>query len=159
MYRNRSMLVDNVAYQVLTRSFALADTSRITKVERVLRRAQYLTCLIAQEDSPPCFERSHRAEKRTVKTATNVPHNYPRAHDQILMSQDHRQADFLKGVSHELRTPLNVIIGICQFLERDKKTPLSPMHQDAVERMERNARALLQSVNHLMEYMRNGRDQ
>lgn len=75
------------------------------------------------------------------------------------MSQDHRQADFLKGVSHDLRTPLNVIIGICQFLERDKKTPLSPMHQDAVERMERNARALVESVNHLMEYMRDGRSQ
>ena len=33
------------------------------------------------------------------------------------------------------------------------------MHKDAVERMERNARALLQSVNHLMEYMRNDRSQ
>ena len=94
-----------------------------------------------------------------MKAATNVSPNSVRAHDQLLMSPDHRQADFLKGVSHDLRTPLNVIIGICQFLERDKKTPLSPMHQDAVERMERNARALLQSVNHLMEYMRDGRSQ
>lgn len=94
-----------------------------------------------------------------MKTETNVPREHLLAHEQLLMSQDHRQADFLKGVSHELRTPLNVIIGICQFLERDKKTPLSPMHQDAVERMERNARALLQSVNHLMEYMRNERSQ
>ena len=101
----------------------------------------------------------HRVEKRKVKAATNVSPQQVRSHDQLLMSQDHRQADFLKGVSHDLRTPLNVIIGICQFLERDQKTPLSPMHQDAVERMERNARALLQSVNHLMEYMRNGRSQ
>ena len=54
-----------------------------------------------------------------------------------------------------MRTPLNVIIGICQFLERDRKTPLSPMHLDAVDRMERNARALLQSVTHLLEYLRN----
>ena len=94
-----------------------------------------------------------------MKVVTNVSPKPVRPHDQLLMSQDHRQADFLKGVSHDLRTPLNVIIGICQFLERDNKTPLSPMHQDAVERMERNARALLQSVNHLMEYMRNGRSQ
>jgi signal transduction histidine kinase len=64
--------------------------------------------------------------------------------------------DFEKGMSHELRTPLNVIIGICQFLERDRKTPLSPMHRDAVTRMERNARALLDSVNHLLEQMRKG---
>jgi signal transduction histidine kinase len=60
-------------------------------------------------------------------------------------------------MSHELRTPLNVIIGICQFLERDGKTPLSPMHRDAVNRMERNARTLLQSVNHLIEGLRKGR--
>ena len=94
-----------------------------------------------------------------MKAATNVSSKPVRSHDQLLISQDHRQTDFLKGVSHDLRTPLNVIIGICQFLERDQKTPLSPMHQDAVERMERNARALLQSVNHLMDYMRNGRSQ
>ena len=94
-----------------------------------------------------------------MKAATNVPQKHLQVHDQLIMNQDHRQADFLKGISHDLRTPLNVIIGICQFLERDKKTPLSPMHQDAVERMERNARALLQSVNHLMEYMRNERSQ
>lgn len=60
-------------------------------------------------------------------------------------------------MNHELRTPLNVIIGICQFLERDRKTPLSPVHRDAVDRMERNARALLQSVTHLLECMRSGK--
>ncbi len=63
--------------------------------------------------------------------------------------------EFLKSISHELRTPLNVIIGICQFLERDEKTPLSPMHRDAVGRMDRNARALLQSVNRLLASLRN----
>ena len=60
-------------------------------------------------------------------------------------------------MSHELRTPLNVIIGMCQFLERDRQTPLSPVHRDAVDRMDRNARSLLESVNHLLEYLRNGR--
>jgi signal transduction histidine kinase len=64
--------------------------------------------------------------------------------------------DFAKGMGHELRTPLNVIIGMCQFLERDRKTPLSPMHRDAVDRMERNARSLLESINHLLEHLRNG---
>jgi len=65
--------------------------------------------------------------------------------------------EFAKGISHELRTPLNVIIGMCQFLERDRQTPLSPVHRDAVDRMDRNARALLQSVNHLLEFLRDGR--
>ncbi len=72
------------------------------------------------------------------------------------MKTDPAATDFAKGMSHELRTPLNVIIGMCQFLERDRKTPLSPVHRDAVDRMERNARALLDSVNHLLECLRTG---
>ena len=62
----------------------------------------------------------------------------------------------MKGMSHELHTPLHVIIGLCQLLERDRERGLSPMQRDAIERMERNARALLQTVNHLLVCMRNG---
>ena len=77
------------------------------------------------------------------------------------LTHDGSVPDVLKGLSHELRTPLNVIIGMCQLLERDRKTPLSPMHRDAVDRMERNARSLLHSVNHLIEKLRknNGHSQ
>jgi signal transduction histidine kinase len=70
-------------------------------------------------------------------------------------THDESVPEFVQGISHELRTPLNVIIGMCQFLERDRRTPLSPLHRDAVDRMERNARTLLQSVNHLIEKLRN----
>ncbi|MDX6383052.1 MAG: His Kinase (phospho-acceptor) domain [Blastocatellia bacterium] len=64
--------------------------------------------------------------------------------------------DFMKGMSHELHTPLHVIIGLCQLLERDRTTNLSPMQRDAVERMERNARDLLRTVNRLLVCMRTG---
>lgn len=85
----------------------------------------------------------------------NVPQKQVGLHESLL-TDNFSNAEFLKSVSHELRTPLNVIIGICQFLERDQKTPLSPMHRDAVDRMDRNARALLQSINRLMNSLRNG---
>ncbi len=62
----------------------------------------------------------------------------------------------MKGMSHELHTPLHVIIGLCQLLERDRTTKLSPLQLDALERMERNARDLLRTVNHLLVCMRNG---
>ena len=88
--------------------------------------------------------------------AINVPHKQPSVHE-VLFTNESINNDFVTAMSHELRTPLNVIIGICQFLERDQKTPLSPMHRDAVGRMDRNARALLQSVNHLLDSLRNGR--
>ena len=86
----------------------------------------------------------------------NVPQKRPVVHESVLVS-DFDSPDFMKSISHELRTPLNVIVGICQFLERDQKTPLSPMHRDAVDRMDRNARALLQSVNRLLDELRNGK--
>jgi signal transduction histidine kinase len=85
----------------------------------------------------------------------SVPQKQVSIHESVL-ADDLDRPEFLKSISHEMRTPLNVIIGICQFLERDQKTPLSPMHRDAVGRMDRNARALLQSVNRLMTSLRNG---
>ena len=86
----------------------------------------------------------------------SVPQKQVSIHESVL-ADDLDRPEFLKSISHEMRTPLNVIIGICQFLERDQKTPLSPMHRDAVGRMDRNARALLQSVNHLLECLRQGK--
>ena len=90
-----------------------------------------------------------------MKSIISVPHKQPNIHGNLLTNKCDGN-DFAKAMSHELRTPLNVIIGMCQFLERDQKTPLSAMHRDAVDRMERNARALLQSVNHLLECLRRG---
>jgi len=95
-------------------------------------------------------------DSNRVKSAINIPHKVLPIHDSAI-TRDRAAMDFARGMSHELRTPLNVIIGMCQFLERDRKTPLSPMHRDAVDRMERNARALLESINHLLECVRNGR--
>jgi len=86
----------------------------------------------------------------------DIPHKQTSVHEALLTTEEPHNGDFVKTMSHELRTPLNVIIGICQFLERDQKTPLSPMHRDAVGRMDRNARALLRSVNQLLNSLRNG---
>jgi signal transduction histidine kinase len=71
-----------------------------------------------------------------------------------LREHDRLKSAFVANVSHELRTPLNVIIGLCQLLVRDRKAPLAPLQSEAVVRMERNARAQLELVNHLLEYSR-----
>ena len=90
-----------------------------------------------------------------MKTAINFPP--PRASaDEVGLTVDRAPKDFMKGISHELHTPLHVIIGLCQLLERDRDSSLSPVQLDAVERMERNARALLESVNHLLGCLRTG---
>ena len=64
--------------------------------------------------------------------------------------------DFARDMGHEIRTPLNVIIGLCQYLERDRETPLTNNQRESVTRMERNAHALLDSVNRLLESVRTG---
>jgi PAS domain S-box-containing protein len=71
-----------------------------------------------------------------------------------LREHDRLKSAFVTNISHELRTPLNVIIGLCQLLERDKQLPLAPLQNEAVTRMERNARSLLELVNDLLDYSR-----
>ncbi|HEX8719029.1 MAG TPA: ATP-binding protein [Pyrinomonadaceae bacterium] len=83
-----------------------------------------------------------------------------RKHDEMLAAYDRlREHDRLKSafvanMSHELRTPLNVIIGLCQLLSRDPGQPLAPLQADALGRMERNGRALLEMVNDMLDYSR-----
>jgi PAS domain S-box-containing protein len=71
-----------------------------------------------------------------------------------LREHDRLKSAFVTNMSHELRTPLNVIIGLCQLLARDPSLPLVPLQADAVGRMERNARSLLDMVNDMLEYSR-----
>jgi signal transduction histidine kinase len=90
-----------------------------------------------------------------VKSVINVPD--PRSSiDSVVLGGDGASSDFMKGISHELHTPLHVIIGLCQLLERERETGLSPLQRDAVERMERNARALLETANRLLGCLRTG---
>lgn len=90
-----------------------------------------------------------------VKGELNTLHNSTRLHDGVLQGNKPR-TEFVRQMNHELRTPLNVIIGLCQYLERDRESPLSEEQLDTVVRMERNARALLESVNRLLECVRRG---
>lgn len=90
-----------------------------------------------------------------MKREIKIPHQSVMLREGTLRA-DGAQADFVKAMTHELRTPLNVIIGLCQLLERDRETPLLPNQRDAIDRMERNARVLLESVNRLLGCVRSG---
>jgi signal transduction histidine kinase len=83
----------------------------------------------------------------------DIPHNRVRLNGALLAKND-VDPDYARQLTHELRTPLNAIIGLCQGLERDREAPLSERQRDTVSRVERNARALLESVNKLLERMR-----
>src|SRR5438876_6608463 len=98
------------------------------------------------------FERLNEVE---MKGGIEIPHHQVRLEGGVLHAE-RAETEFVKAMTHELRTPLNVIIGLCQFLKRDRKTPLQPMQLDAVDRMERNARSLLLTVNHLIGCLRSG---
>ncbi|HJZ82124.1 MAG TPA: histidine kinase dimerization/phospho-acceptor domain-containing protein [Pyrinomonadaceae bacterium] len=88
-----------------------------------------------------------------MKSTTEFPQT-PTPIQKTVLTYDGSGHESLTEISHELRTPLNVIIGICQLLQRDRRTPLTPLQRDAVDRMDRNARALLHSVNRLIDELR-----
>ncbi len=96
-----------------------------------------------------------RLNETQLKGGIEIPHRPVRLEEGILHA-DRAETEFVKAMTHELRTPLNVIIGLCQLLRRDHKTPLEPLQQDVVDRMERNARSLLLTVNHLIGCLRSG---
>jgi len=85
----------------------------------------------------------------------DIPHNRVSLEENVLKTE-RVGTDYVKQMTHELRTPLNVIIGLCQYLERDHVVPLTETQRDTVGRMERNAHTLLDSVNRLLESMRTG---
>jgi signal transduction histidine kinase len=96
-----------------------------------------------------------RVNQTGVRATTNNPRQRATL-DNDALSADRATPSFVKGISHELHTSLNVIIGLCQLLERDRVTTLSATQLDAVERMERNAQALLHSIDHLLACLRSG---
>ena len=99
------------------------------------------------------------AGSRASDLATNVeleieiPHNGVNLEGKILRSH-HPATNFIDAATHDLHTPLNVIMGMCHLLERYPE-PLSAKQRDAVNRIERNAHALLKSVNELLARLRN----
>jgi PAS domain S-box-containing protein len=60
--------------------------------------------------------------------------------------------DFLATLSHELRTPLNAILGYAQMLRT--KTIAADRREGALETVERNARALAQIVDDVLDVSR-----
>ena len=90
---------------------------------------------------------------RDITEEVRHHHELVAAYDR-LREHDRLKSAFVSNVTHELRTPLNVIIGLCQLLERDRDLPLAPLQTEAVVRMERNARSLLELVNDLLDYSR-----
>jgi signal transduction histidine kinase len=93
-----------------------------------------------------------------MKGDLHIPHN-PVNLDKGVLSKRPDSTDFVRDMTHEIRTPLNVIIGLCQYLERDREEPLTTVQRDTVVRMQRNAQALLQSVTRLLESVRTGKYQ
>jgi two-component system sensor histidine kinase BarA len=95
-------------------------------------------------------------DESIMNSELSIPHHRPRL-DQGVIRNERVGPDFVRQVTHELRTPLNVIMGLCQYLERDPETPLNERQRDTVLRMERNANALLTTVNRLIESLRTGK--
>jgi signal transduction histidine kinase len=62
------------------------------------------------------------------------------------------KSEFLAMMSHELRTPLNAIGGYVQLMQLGVPTPVSPAHQDYLERLRRSQQHLLGLINSVLNY-------
>lgn len=61
------------------------------------------------------------------------------------------KAEFVANMSHELRTPLTAIIGFAQLMQLNSKQRLAPEQQDALERILRNSRHLLNLIDDVLD--------
>ncbi len=66
-----------------------------------------------------------------------------------LAHADQTKNDFMATMSHELRTPVTSILGYSQLLRADG-VELPPVHQHALERIERNSRRLTSLIEDLL---------
>lgn len=69
-------------------------------------------------------------------------------------SASNAKSEFLSSMSHELRTPLNAILGFAQLLQRDKKEPLSPRHNDRVAQILKGGQHLLRLIDDILDLSR-----
>ena len=61
------------------------------------------------------------------------------------------KAEFVANMSHELRTPLTAIIGFAQLMQLNPKIELPPEHKDALDRILRNSRHLLNLIDDVLD--------
>lgn len=67
-----------------------------------------------------------------------------------LAQVDETKNDFIATVSHELRTPITSIIGYSQLLLSDDSGSVPPMHQQIIQRIERNGRRLMGLIEDML---------
>lgn len=68
-----------------------------------------------------------------------------------LKEVDKLKTQFLSTMSHELRTPLNSIIGYTQLILDGVEGDISESQREDLERIERNAKHLLQLINDILD--------
>jgi two-component system CheB/CheR fusion protein len=117
-----------------TRLYAHWSVSRLTAPEQ--RDERFLA--IVRDGTP---EREQQAAQAGLLLAERREHQLTR---QALNATD----SFLSVLSHELRTPLNAVLGWSQLMHASSGTGVNERAMDAIQR---NARALSQVVNDLLD--------
>jgi signal transduction histidine kinase len=97
-------------------------------------------------------ELDQRVENRT-RELRQANRQLARANER-LMELDRLKSRFVSMVSHELRTPLGAIQGFAEMLQAGIYGSLSEKQTDALQRIERNTKKLLNIVNDLLDQAR-----
>ncbi len=144
---------------LLSKDFEYGADSKATFGERWLAYHKAPTGpLDLRSKEGHCFRVSDRrtAEGGMVTTIWDLTEDVKRESELLRMravaeTANSAKSEFLSSMSHELRTPLNAILGFAQILKRDKKTPLSPRHQERLEHILKGGEHLLRLIDDVLD--------
>jgi signal transduction histidine kinase len=98
--------------------------------------------------------REKEAENRLLLMEAKQAAEELRVAKEAAEAADRTKTEFLATVSHELRTPLNVILGYTQLFLDDAFGTLTPEQLYGVQRVDKNARELLDLISAVLDVSR-----
>jgi signal transduction histidine kinase len=119
---------------------------RVASAERARREAESASRR-ALADAQAARQEAERARAKAESERANAEAERRRAEE-----ANRTKSDFLAMMSHELRTPLNAIGGYVQLMQLGVPTPVSPAHQDYLERLRRSQQHLLGLINSVLNF-------
>jgi len=135
---------------------SVAEASGFTRlVHMALRRGETLIGyqLAGYADSPLRLAAQHERIARGLAQLASLSLDHALLIEELERAS-RLKSEFVATMSHELRTPLNVILGYADLLADQQFGPVGPEQIDVLQRLERNARELLELINNTLDLSR-----
>ena len=130
---------------------ALQNGSRVGLYSTIRRGGTCVGILMAGYGAVP--SEVYKRIARGIAHLASVALEHARALEELEQA-NRLKSEFLATMTHELRTPLNIILGYNELLGEEQFGPLTTEQKDAVSRIGRNARDLLDMITATLDLTR-----